>query len=312
MAVVEVKLSFDELTKAQTYLQQLGLYDGEVDGIYGRLSEAAFVQFANALSIDTILDANSQALTNNLLQIPAVVRHLLKIIGEGDRLFPKFTNAQRIFVNMGQADSNYLGFLDRGVNGSIAGSKKGLPNRNFAPSPLLNHIPAYADRLASLADGVNVVSYGEVAMLSGSQVRVRFRPYPLLGAIPNIENIGLEFLHSSIQEACICIGSVVNGQMLARWIGRNALSNVQFWSSTKILPLLHTICQANQVQPNQAIANCGIFDPRKQNTPYLCRNGSAYLCLRRNEWHDLQWIVGNVQAIYYAFSFTGLAQKNHR
>ena len=48
MAVVEVKLSFEELTKAQTYLQQLGLYDGEVDGIYGRLSEAAFVQFANA------------------------------------------------------------------------------------------------------------------------------------------------------------------------------------------------------------------------------------------------------------------------
>ncbi len=62
MAVVGVKLSFEELTKAQTYLQQLGLYDGEVDGIYGRLSEAAFVQFANALSIDTILDANSQAL----------------------------------------------------------------------------------------------------------------------------------------------------------------------------------------------------------------------------------------------------------
>jgi hypothetical protein len=278
MAVVEVKLSFEELTKAQTYLQQLGLYDGQVDGIYGRLSEAAFVQFANALSIDTILDANSQAITNNLLQSPAVVRHLLKIIGDGDRLFPKFTNAQRIFVNMGQADSNYLGFLDRGVNGSIAGSKKGLPNRNFAPSPLLSHIPAYADRLASLPDGVNVVSYGEVAMLSGSQVRVKFRPYPEIGAVPNIENVGLEFLHSSIQQACICIGSIVNGQMLTRWIGRNALNNVQFWSSTKILPLLNTICQANQVQPDQAIANCGIFDSQDNKTPRTFAEMAQRIC----------------------------------
>jgi hypothetical protein len=41
--------------------------------------------------------------------MPAVVRHLLKIIGDGDRLFPKFTNAQRIFVNMGQDDAALRG-----------------------------------------------------------------------------------------------------------------------------------------------------------------------------------------------------------
>lgn len=255
MAVSEVKLSLDELTKAQTGLQQLGLYDGGIDGTYGKLTEAAFVQFANALSIDTILDAKSQAITNDLLQIPAVVRYLLKIAGNGDRLFQKFTNSQRIFVNMGQADENHLGFLDRGVNGCVAGTMKSLPNRNFAPSPLLIHIPVYPDRLASIPDGVNVVSYGEVAMLADSQVRVRFCPYPALGQIPNIENIGLEFLDSSIQEACICIGSVVNGQMLTRWIGRNPLRNVQFWSSTKILPLLYTICKANKVDTSQPISN---------------------------------------------------------
>ncbi len=267
MAVIDIKLSLDELTKAQAGLLQLGLYDGEVDGIYGKLTEAAFVQFANALSIDTILDANSQAITNSLLQIPAVVRHLLEILGKGDRLLQKFTNSQRIFVNMGQADSNHLGFLDRGVTGCVAGSMKSLPNRNFAPSPLLEHIPTYPTRLSTLPDGVNVVSHGEIAMLAGTQIRVRFRPYPSLGQIPNIENIGLEFLHESIQEACICIGSVVNGQMLARWIGKNPLRNVQFWSSTKILPLLYTIGKANQAEPNQAIANCAVTDPSsKQQT----------------------------------------------
>ena len=189
MSVIEAKLSLDELTKAQSDLQQLGLYDGEVDGIYGKLTEAAFVQFANALSIDTILDANSKAITNHLLQIPAVVRHLLKIVGDGDRLLQKFTNSQRIFVNMGQADEDHLGFLDRGVKGCIAGSIEDLPNRNFAPSPLLSHIPAYPDRLAKLPDGVNVVSYGETAMLAGSQVRVRFRQYPAIGEIPILKTL---------------------------------------------------------------------------------------------------------------------------
>jgi hypothetical protein len=66
--------------------------------------------------------------------------------------------------------------------------------------------------------------------------------------------------------------------MLARWIGRNALSNVQFWSSTKILPLLYTICQANQVQPNQAIANCGIFDPKGSKTSRTFAEMAQRIC----------------------------------
>ncbi len=62
MAVVGVKLSFEELTKAQTYLQQLGLYDGEVDGIYGRLSEAAFGT-VNAHALMVSLMDNSMKLS---------------------------------------------------------------------------------------------------------------------------------------------------------------------------------------------------------------------------------------------------------
>lgn len=278
MAVIEAKFALSELSQAQTYLQQLGLYDGKVDNVYGKLTEAAFVQFANALSIDTILDARSQDLTNRLLQMPSVVRHLLELLGSGDRLFQKFANSQRIFVNMGQADSNHLGFLDRGLNGSIVGSIRELPNRNFAPSPLLSHVPSYPERLAKLPDGVNVVSHGEVAMLSDSQIRVRFRPYPKLGEIPNIEDIGLEFLDPSIYEACISIGSVVNGQMFSRWIGRNALRNVQFWSSTKIIPLLYTICQANQADFKQPIAVCQIADPNNRKSPRTFSELAQRIC----------------------------------
>ncbi|MDX2254586.1 MAG: peptidoglycan-binding domain-containing protein [Pseudanabaenaceae cyanobacterium bins.39] len=267
-----------ELSQAQTYLQQLGLYDGDIDGIYGKLSEAAFVQFADALNIDTILDARSRSATNNLLQMPAVVRHLLQVQDNSDRLLQKFTNSQRIFVNMGQADANHLGFLDRGLHGSTAGSVKELPNRNFAASPLLGHVPSYANRLAQLPDGVNVQTYGEVAMLAGTQIRVRFRPYPKLGEVPFIENIGLEFLDSSIQEACICIGTVVNGQIFSRWLGRNPLRNVQFWSSTKIIPLLHTISAANRINPQQPIANCYIADPLKKKPAHTFLELAQRIC----------------------------------
>ena len=261
---IEAKFGTDDLVAAQTLLQQLGLYDGGIDGIYGRLTEAAFSQFANALSSDTILDSSSLATTNNLLQMPSVVWHLLEVTN-GDRLFQKFNNAQRIFVNMGQVNSLCLGFLDRGVNGAIAGSVAKLPNRNFAPSPLLNHIPNYSDRLGTLPDRASVISHGEVAMLAGSQVRVRFRPYPNLGAIPNIENIGLEFLDPTIQEACICVGTVVNGQMLARWIGRNPLRNVQF-------------CAANRKDANLAIANCMVVDPESKIAPRFFSELATRIC----------------------------------
>ncbi len=302
---IEAKFANDDLVLAQTLLQQLGLYDGEVDGIYGRLTEAAFGQFANALSSDTILDANSLSITNNLLQMPTVVWHLLETTN-GDRLFQKFNNAQRIFVNMGQVNSSYLGFLDRGVNGAIAGSVAKLPSRNFAPSPLLTHIPVYADRLGTLPDRANVVSYDEVAMLAGSQIRVRFRPYPNLGTIPNIENIGLEFLDSTVQEACICVGTVVNGQMLTRWIGRNPLRNVQFWSSTKILPLLYTICNANQKDANLAIANCTVVDPDNKVAPRPFSELATRIC----RYDEIEPMTSNSLAAMFKQFTTPLDLEN--
>jgi hypothetical protein len=66
--------------------------------------------------------------------------------------------------------------------------------------------------------------------------------------------------------------------MLCRWIGRNPLSNVQFWSSTKILPLLYTIATANQIQPNQAIANCAIADGKGGKTPRTFAEMSQRIC----------------------------------
>jgi hypothetical protein len=66
--------------------------------------------------------------------------------------------------------------------------------------------------------------------------------------------------------------------MLSRWIGRNPLSNVQFWSSTKILPLLYTICAANQVKPTQAIANCTIGDSKGTKNPRTFAEMAQRIC----------------------------------
>jgi hypothetical protein len=87
-----------------------------------------------------------------------------------------------------------------------------------------------------------------------------------LGAIPPIDNLCLGFLHPDITEACICIGSLVDGRIMTRWLGRSMLRNVEFWSSTKILAILYAIVKANQVMPNIAIETLAIADAQKQKS----------------------------------------------
>ena len=76
-----------------------------------------------------------------------------------------------------------------------------------------------------------------------------FSPYPARGEIPSIDEQGLEFLHKDIKEACICIGSWYSGSFQVKWLGRNALSTQEFWSGTKIIPMLYLVSLFNQKLP---------------------------------------------------------------
>lgn len=77
------------------------------------------------------------------------------------------------------------------------------------------------------------------------QQQITCLDYPSIGEIPPIDEDGLEFLHPEIKEACLCIGSYQDGKLSTKWLGKNALSNQEFWSATKFIPLLNLICRSN-------------------------------------------------------------------
>jgi hypothetical protein len=257
---IDQSTASDLVREIQDDLQKIGLYDGQVDGIFGKYTEAALLQFSNVVSLDSNLDSQSQEVKNKLLSLPEVVGELLQINGQGDRLFQKFWNEQQLLVNMGQVSDAHLGFLDRGAKGTPTGTVHDLPNRSFAPSPFFAQANQFTQRLGQQPDGIHVITHKEVEILAGSSVRVRFRPFPNVGALPQIEEVGLEFLHPDITEACVVTGTIIKGQLLTRWMGRNALRNAQFWSTTKIIPLLYTIAAANRKSPRLPINQCWITD----------------------------------------------------
>lgn len=136
---------------------------------------------------------------------------------------------------------------------------------------------------------------------------VTFRPYPKVGEQPQIARKGLEFIHEYIKEACICIGRFVDGKIQAHWMGKNALSKAQFWSGTKIIPLLNIICQANTRSLNSDLDNCVIRDreKRQKDIPFFdvasdiisyeeriaSSNSLAAMCKRFETWESLEsWV----------------------
>ncbi|MDJ1174188.1 hypothetical protein [Roseofilum capinflatum] len=101
-------------------------------------------------------------------------------------------------------------------------------DRGIDRSPYADQIPEYGDRLKQAP---------QLSAMGGQD-------YPLVGELPSIiDEQALDFLHPDIKNACICVGGWHDGQFQGRWLGRNALEKVQFWSSTKIFPLLNTLTQ---------------------------------------------------------------------
>ncbi|MEL6900283.1 MAG: S-layer homology domain-containing protein [Cyanobacteria bacterium J06606_4] len=82
--------------------------------------------------------------------------------------------------------------------------------------------------------------------------------YPSRGELPVIDLGGLDFLSPNILSGCVCVGTVEGGQLKARWLGRDALTNRQMWSSTKFVPLLNLIDRANATAPLAEMDRCRI------------------------------------------------------
>ncbi|ELR96499.1 hypothetical protein [Gloeocapsa sp. PCC 73106] len=93
-------------------------------------------------------------------------------------------------------------------------------------------------------------------LISGIQADATFHDYPCLGELPAIDESGLDFLHLDIEEACVCLGSFTEGQFKTKWLGRNSLRHQEFWSATKLVPLLNILCKGNLQEPETDISNC--------------------------------------------------------
>jgi peptidoglycan hydrolase-like protein with peptidoglycan-binding domain len=251
--------------QVQSQLQTLGMYTAPVDGVYGQLTENALFELADTLKFNQISnqirDGNlEQTVAARLLDPTSIVPFILGKASDAEQVFLKFLDLQASWFAQGQADSMHLAFLDRGVGATAAGSIANLPNRSIAASPFQAEIQHYPDRLATRPINNEVISYNQVSVLANSQVRVRFSPYPALGKVPTIDTVGLNFLPDAIEQACVCVGAYIDGQMMSHWSGRNAIAPAQMWSITKLIPILYVVCRANQVDPHIDIDDCIIRD----------------------------------------------------
>ena len=177
------------------------------------------------------------------------------------------------------------------INAGANAENLALLYKGVQTSPYKQQINNYPDRLKEQQNPEDII----------------FKPYPKVGEQPQIAQQGLEFLHSDIKEACICIGRLVEGKIKAHWMGRNPLNKNQFWSGTKIIPLLNILSQANTKFPNIDLDSCVIRDPAKlrKDTPFFdaavdiisyqnriaSSNSLAAMCKRFETWEGLEnWV----------------------
>ena len=139
-----------------------------------------------------------------------------------------------------QADGQtlYDQFLERALEEGSSSEHLAYLDRGIEQSPLKSQIPRYPLRL---------------------QV---FRPtqkgaesYPKAGQLPQLQE-GLDYLHPSISEACVCFGGWQDGKLTARWEGRHAIDPVQMWSATKTFPMLRVTVQAAGSSPESRLEDC--------------------------------------------------------
>ncbi|MGB3613091.1 MAG: S-layer homology domain-containing protein [Elainellaceae cyanobacterium] len=177
-----------------------------------------------------ITRAEAAALICRALQVPTdqLTRDFPGVTAAKDRpaLFTRFLRQEAGF------HAEKLAFLDRGI----------------ARSPYRREISQYASRLQAFGQPTAAVTIP----LVGATV------YPDRGVLPKIEPDGLDFLDPDIVSGCVCLATLAQGGLQARWLGRLALNNREMWSATKFAPLLSLVERSNAIAPTIPIDRCRI------------------------------------------------------
>jgi hypothetical protein len=242
----QLKADRQLVIEIQTKLANLGFYPGGswIDGDLGdsnSFSWNGLINFCNSVgevSIPSVSVAIDLDIATKLVEVPQIISILDRakdatIILE---LFKKIQKNSSI-INKNTPTS---AFVSRTIN----------------KSPFQAVINSYPVNLEQVADNINIFSYQNIAS---------FSDYPTRGNLPtNIDNSGLSFLSSEIENACVCIGAFTsNNYIKAHWLGRNELKNEQFYSTTKFIGVLNTLCQLNK-KSTIDIDDCVVKTPKQR------------------------------------------------
>lgn len=216
----------------QVLLTNFGLYPGGtlINGEYNWQTEKALTTFCNFYGLNTMQTGVFDETFAWTLLNADPLDYSLAVAKDRQKIYNEFLQQEAGY------DALKLAFLDRGIQNS----------------PYNDDVKFYPTWLQQQPDGAQLVSLGNQITLTGTNQLVTFSPYPVRGSRPTIAG-GLEFLHSDIIQACLCVGSVVNGKVNVNWRGRDALKAAQQWSTTKFLPLLNVVCRANASLPTAKV-----------------------------------------------------------
>lgn len=235
VTLAQMKSDEELLEQIQIKLNALGLYPGGrwIDGEWGDRSEKALIEFCKVMQLNNMTTQQiNRTFAETFINADAIAFRL-ETAKNRDEVFKEFFEAEAGFNATNRA------FLDRRIENS----------------PYKGDVDSYPLRLKEKPDNLEVISLGYSVTLADSSV-VTFTAYPLKGNKPTIDDEGLKFLHDDIKEACVCVGSFVNGEIKAHWLGKNALNNVQFWSDTKFITILNLVCKANSKDPSCDLDDC--------------------------------------------------------
>jgi len=255
LSLTREKLKVDRalVMEIQTKLANLGFYPGGgwIDGDLGGLSSFSwkglidFCQRVGSVSIPS----DSVAINPNIAQKLLNTKQVNSILSDAANttlILNKLKEIQKAspIVNSNTQASS---FVARTINKSYL-------------QTLINDYPS---NLEQKPDGTSIISYGDSFTLS-TGVTAKFSDYPNRGVQPTIDNTGLNFLSSNISHACVCIGSFSDrdSPIKAHWLGKNSSESVTlWWSTTKFIGVLNTVCQINSKLPSPDVDNCIIESP---------------------------------------------------
>jgi hypothetical protein len=239
ITIDELVADVELIIELQEQLSAWGLYPGEalIDGCYGEQTELALQEFASLNQLDFLVSKQIDQLVVNLLLNPPT-----------DILIATAINKEKLF--------NY--FLDAEVNFSENNLR--IRDSNIAHSPNYKLVEIYPYFLSQKPNNLDLISVEKVG----------YESYPDRGKLPIIDEHGLEFLHSDITEACVCLSTFIEGEIKTKWLGKNSLQPAQFWSATKFIPLLNIISQLNLAHPQADIDNCLVKSSSQfQGIPFI-------------------------------------------